>query len=652
MILKMQAIARRANSRHARTIVVLGMYSTTLVAALWTAFLLRFEFSVPEAQLRILRSTALWFIPIKLIVLLGIGQFSGLLSFFSIPDLRRLFLGLLGPAAAIAIAWHCGAAEHLPPRSVIAADLCLSFLGLSAIRLMLRTAREGCNRPDNATRAPEQRIAIIGAGHVGAALAKELLGKSGLGMRPVAFFDDAPAKWGSRVHHIPIVGPPENIFTERQNLRIQKVVIAMPSAPAKRIREIIQILQAARITFSTVPSMEQIAAGKLVSQLREVDIKDLLKRTPVQLNKNNIRQYLCGKVVMVTGAGGSIGQELSTQIAEFAPQQLLLLEQSEVQLFQIEQALIEKGFGNVIRALIADILDVPRMRQIFAEFHPAVVFHAAAHKHVPMMEYQPTEALKNNTLASARLADLALEFHVERFVFVSTDKAINPTNVMGASKRLAELYIQSLQRQHPHETRFMAVRFGNVLGSSGSVIPVFKHQIRAGGPVKVTHPDVMRFFLTIPEAVGLVLQSGAQGTGGEIFVLDMGEPIKIADLARMMIELSGLRPGQDIEIQFVGLRPGEKLFEEVRHDSENMVATIHPKILSFVSEPVPFYEISQFLDDLEQSLPTCSANRLKLLIKEQVPEYTPELASPGKAKEPAYTSDLGRTRAPLQNQLA
>jgi FlaA1/EpsC-like NDP-sugar epimerase len=328
---------------------------------------------------------------------------------------------------------------------------------------------------------------------------------------------------------------------------------------------------------------------------------------------------------MVTGAGGSIGSELCRQISAFNPKRLLLVEQSEVQIFQIEQELVERGFGGIVLPLVADILDQPRVRYIYNRFRPEVIFHAAAHKHVPMMELQPSEAIKNNTFATAFLTELSLEFNVDHFVLISTDKAINPTNVMGASKRMAEVFLQAFAAANPGKTKFMAVRFGNVLGSSGSVIPIFKKQIAAGGPVKVTHPDVTRYFMTIPEAAGLVLQAATQGMGGEIFVLDMGKPVKIVDLARQLIELSGFRPEEDIDIEFTGLRPGEKLFEELSHQGENITTTDHPKIMRFVTHPQPLDEVRLFLDQLHQELHTAEPDQIKLLLKKALPEYEPYL---------------------------
>ena len=616
-----------------RMLVVMVVYSLALAASLRLAYAIRFDFSVPEPQHNSLVHFGLWIVPLKLTLLLLIGQFAGLLSYFGIPDLRRLFLALSGSAVILAVLWSGSDGLLAPPRSVILTDLLLSFLVLSGIRLFFRLLRERRFNFWTKFNGRVQRVGIVGAGYVGASLARELLVKTGLGLRPVAFFDDDRQKWHTRLHDISVIGPAESLLEAAKNLKLDKVIIAMPSAPAKRIGEIVKILRRANLKFETVPSLDQLATGEVkVSQLRPVEIQDLLGREPVKLATENIRHILKGKVVMITGAGGSIGSELCRQIASFNPKRLLLIERSEVQMFQIEQELVGLGHQDVILPLVADILDLPRMRFIFEHYQPDVVFHAAAHKHVPMMESHPCEAIKNNAIGTAQVAELAQAYGVDRFVLISTDKAINPTNVMGATKRLAEIYLQALHASPPGGTKFMAVRFGNVLGSSGSVIPTFAKQIAAGGPVKVTHPEVTRYFMTIPEAVGLVLQSGAQGEGGEVFVLDMGQPVKILDLARQMIELSGLKPGEDIEIEFVGLRPGEKLFEELSHKTEDFMPTNHPKIMRFNSQPAALERMQEHLRELNADLHDAEPEQLKLALQRIVPEYKPFLES--KEKKP------------------
>ncbi len=611
-------------SRSTRIPAVVLIYTVGLVMSYWLAYQLRFDFGqlMTDADRHLFWKPAYWLIPLKLAFLLLIGQFAGLLSYFSVPDLRRLFFALLGASMVAGVIWWQTDGSAAPPRSVILADFLLSFLFISAIRLFCRLSRERYFHPRSSSEARSLRVGIIGAGYAGATLARELDVKKHLGLVCVAFFDDNPQKWGSSVHGIPVAGAPEEL--QEGNLKLDKVIIAMPSANGRRMREIVGLLQRSKISFETVPSLDQLATGKVkVSQLRPVEIEDLLGRDPVLLETENIRSILRGQVVLVTGAGGSIGSELCRQVASFAPTKLLLVEQSEVQMFLIEQELISLGCGHLIVPLVADISDLPRMQKVFETYQPQVLFHAAAHKHVPMMEAQPGEAIKNNSLATAQLGRLAVEFGVDRFVMISTDKAINPTNVMGATKRLAEIYLQSLYAHQGGRTKFMAVRFGNVLGSSGSVIPTFHKQIAAGGPIKVTHPEVTRYFMTIPEAVGLVLQSAAQGHGGEIFVLDMGKPIKILDLARQMIELHGLKPNEDIEIEFIGLRPGEKLFEELSHHSEDFLVTPHPKIMRFVSPPARLSVVNDQLMQLTLEINHLEADQLKMLLKKAVPEYQP-----------------------------
>ena len=608
-----------------RIFILTALYSGGLATSLWLAYLLRFDFSVPGNYYLLMLDQMIWLLPLKLGFLAAFGQFRGLLSYFSIPDLRRLFFANGLAAVLVLCSWYYFHGGMMPPRGVVLADFVFSLVGLASVRLLIRMFRERYHVAHQGA-ALQRRVGIVGAGFVGASLARELSSRRGLGLKPVAFFDDDEHVWGSQVHGIPVLGSVDELADRSRKLKLDLLIIAMPSVSPKRLRRIVALAQQLHLPFQTVPSTDQLATGKVkVSQLRAVEIQDLLGREPVRLETDNIRQILEKKVVMVTGAGGSIGSELCRQIAEFNPRQILLVEQSEVQLFPIEQELIALGFGEIILPVIADVCDLTRIEYIFQEFHPQVVFHAAAHKHVPMMESQPGEAIKNNTIGTARLAEIASKFAVQRFVMISTDKANNPTNVMGATKRLAEVFIQSLHAKIGGATKFMAVRFGNVLGSSGSVIPIFNKQIAAGGPVKVTHPEVTRYFMTIPEAVGLVLQSCAQGEGGEIFVLDMGQPVKILDLARQLIELTGLRPDEDIEIEFVGLRPGEKLFEELSSEGENMAPTHHPKIMRFVSQPRPFDGVQRFIEELAGQLDSGGHRQLKLLLKQGVPEYEPYL---------------------------
>jgi FlaA1/EpsC-like NDP-sugar epimerase len=608
--------------------VLLLLYAVELTASLWLAYALRFDFMIDSSYRQERLFVLLWLVPLQLILLGLFQQLTPLLGYFSTPDLARMFHALTIGSIVVLVVWIIGGTGFAPPRGVIALDFVLCLVGLTGVRLALRTLRESLTLPSKRERGRAKRVAIIGAGDAGAVLAHELTLKPGYGLDPVAFFDDDPRKLNSRVHGIPVLGLPEKLLAVCTKLDIQEAIIAMPSASAKRVGEIVRILRQAHLQCKTVPSLDQLALGQVrVSQLRDVEVQDLLGREKVELETENIRLSLQNRVVLVTGAGGSIGSELCRQIATYAPARLLLVDRAEPHVFQIQQELIGLGHGERITPLVADILDLPRMENIFSQFRPEVIFHTAAHKHVPMMEHQPGEAIMNNSLGTAQLADLACEFEVDRFILISSDKAINPTSVMGATKRLAEMYIQTLYASRPNQTKFMAVRFGNVLGSSGSVIPLFRKQIAEGGPVKVTHPNMTRYFMTIPEASMLVLQSAAQGTGGEIFVLDMGKPIKIVDLARQMIELSGLKPDEDIQIEFIGIRPGEKLFEEISHRGECFVPTTHPKILRFVSSPADWGELRKTLRRLRANLFQLDPDQLKQLLKEAVPEYDPHVNS-------------------------
>ncbi|HWQ90187.1 MAG TPA: nucleoside-diphosphate sugar epimerase/dehydratase [Clostridia bacterium] len=620
-----------------RAWLLLILYSLELMASLWFAYELRFDFMVETAAQQERLFVLCWLVPLQIGLLAMFHQLNPLLGYFSTPDLARMFHSLAIAAIVALVAWFIWGSGYAPPRGVIVVDFVFALVGLTGVRLAMRTMRETLTAPKGGETNRRRRVGIIGAGDCGAVLAHELSLKPGYGLQPTAFFDDDRRKWHSRVHDIPVLGSPEKLLNPEIREEIQEVIIAMPSAPAHRVGDLVRILKEARLPCKIVPSLDQLALGQVkVSQLRNVEIEDLLGREKVELEIENIRQILAGHVVLVSGAGGSIGSELCRQIASYEPKLLLLVERSEPQLFQIEQELIALGHRSRIVSLVANILDRDRMDAIFARYLPEVVFHAAAHKHVPMMESQPGEALQNNSHGTAQLADLALEHGVDRFVLISTDKAINPTSVMGATKRLAEMYVQGLSAANPEGTKFICVRFGNVLGSSGSVIPVFRKQIAEGGPVKVTHPDMTRYFMTIPEAVMLVLQSAMQGSGGEIFVLDMGKPVRIVDLARQMIELSGLEPDVDVRIEFMGIRPGEKLYEEITHKGENFVPTSHAKIFRFLAKPVNIPEFRKSLQDLEGQTNLAEPAELKKMFKKLIPDYTPFFPAPD-SETPAIT---------------
>ena len=617
-----QTVAHQA----VRAITLVVLYSILLGTCQYVAYGLRFDFTVPPEYQRekILSFLISW--PVNLGCLLCFRQFRSLLSYFSLPDLLRISGALLVANVAVYGLRYILAPNFLTPRGVVLINLVLGICVLSTMRLGLRMYRERVTPGKNLAGRPLQKIAIVGAGDAGATLAKEFLSSPSRGFRPVMFLDDDRSKHGHQIHGVPVVGPPEAVAELKEAGGLTKVVIAMPSASAKRIREIVMQMTQLGLKVETLPSMEELASGRVrVSRIRPVEVQDLLGRDPVNLDSDAIRSLITGKVAMVTGAGGSIGSELCRQIAALNPKRLLMLEQAEGSLFNIEQELNEAGYGAIAVPLIADVLDERRIRFILERYTPDVIFHAAAHKHVGLMERQPGEAVKNNTTGTRQLAELASAQGIATFVLVSTDKAINPTSVMGATKRLAEMHVQIIHHRPQNQTRFITVRFGNVLGSSGSVIPIFKQQIAAGGPVTVTHPDVTRYFMTIPEAVGLILQTAVLGRGGEIFVLDMGNPVKIVDLARNLIELSGLRPDDDIEIKFIGLRPGEKLYEELQHHTEQLQPTTHPRVLRFASPPFSEQWRQTCMCEIEERSGELEPNQLKQLMKKLVPEYRPFL---------------------------
>ena len=602
---------------------LLLVYSLILWLAFQLAYQLRWDFTVPDELKQQCASLIVAVVVCKLIFLHSFGQFKSVLSYFGLTDFGGVVFAMSAVSGLMLILWLWTVPSAAPPRGVILMDFVLSISLLSAFRLTLRVVRNWSASGQARTGVEARRVAIIGAGDVGEALAKDLLSRNGSGLRPVFFIDQDPVKIGRSVHGVPVYGPLDKLLKLGTEARINELVIAMTEPPPKLVRQVVELGRKIGATARIVPSLTQLASGQVkVDRSRPVAIEDLLGREQVNLNSAGIAELLHDRIVLVTGAGGSIGSELCRQILKHDPKQLVMVEQTEIALFEIEQELIGSGLGGRILPLIADVVDDSAIRAVFARCRPEIVFHAAAHKHVPLMERQPGEALKNNTLATANLTRLASEFGVERFVFISTDKAVNPTSVMGCSKRLAEKALQAQQRAPGNRSTFMAVRFGNVLGSSGSVIPTFKRQIAQGGPVTVTHPEMTRYFMTIPEAVGLVLQTATLGQGGEIFILDMNEPVKIIDLARQMIELSGYKPDIDIEIKITGLRPGEKLYEELRHSEECHAPTGHKRIFKLKNESAP-EDVAAWLVELRTVAASGDQRAIKQTMKRLVPEYTP-----------------------------
>ncbi|MFF2156247.1 polysaccharide biosynthesis protein [Paenibacillus chitinolyticus] len=466
---------------------------------------------------------------------------------------------------------------------------------------------------------PAQRTLVVGAGSCGVMFVKELAHNDSFMMKPVAFVDDDPYKQKLQLHGIPVMGNRLDIPRIVEEQRIDDIIIALPSVSKTQISDIINICKTTKARLKIIPHIQEYIQGKMAAnQMRDVQVEDLLGRDPIQTDLQNIADYVQNKIVLVTGAGGSIGSELCRQVAPFKPARLLLLGHGENSIYGIEMEM-RRLFPNLpIETVIADVQDRTRIADVFREFGPQVVFHAAAHKHVPLMERNPSEAIKNNVFGSKNVAECADEFGAERFVLISTDKAVNPTSIMGTTKRIAEMFIQSLDKHS--KTKFVAVRFGNVLGSRGSVIPRFKDQIARGGPVTVTHPEMVRYFMTIPEAVQLVIQAGAFAKGGEVFILDMGKPVKIVDLATDLIRLSGYEPNVDIDIEFSGIRAGEKLYEELLTSEEGMTSTMHDRI--FIGKPMNINrtELEFEMRRLERVLGS-DPEEIRALLQHLVPTY-------------------------------
>jgi FlaA1/EpsC-like NDP-sugar epimerase len=501
--------------------------------------------------------------------------------------------------------------------SVFLLDMAITFMLLAGIRMIIRLYYEEFRTVENQRL---KRFLIIGAGNAGEALLREILRMKMTEYEVIGFIDDDPLKKHIHIHGIPVLGNVNELPGICEERAIEEIAIAMPSATQTQLRHVIQVCKGTKIRFRMIPSITDIASGKLkVSQIRDVDINDLLGRNVVELDLDLIEKFLKNKIICVTGAGGSIGSEMCRQICNFGPKLLLLIEQAENPLFHIEREL-RKDFPDInIAAVICDIADKFRVDEVFSKYKPEVVIHAAAHKHVPLMETNPGESIKNNVVGTMNISDASNQFGVSNFVMISTDKAVNPTSLMGSSKRVAEMYIQELN--NTSNTHFVTVRFGNVLGSNGSVVPIFKKQIADGGPVTVTHPDMKRYFMTIPEASQLVLQAATMGTGGEIFVLDMGEPVKIVDLARELITLSGFKPDEEVEITFTGLRPGEKLFEELSIEGEGMIPTKHPKIGVWKNIPMDRRKLLEGIKELIEVAPMQDHAKVVEKVKQLIPEY-------------------------------
>lgn len=605
-----------------RTLRVIFLALVDLVVIQFSAFmalLARFDFSYTLLResmfLDALLRYAPWFTMLTVLIFIPFKLYSSLWEFASVDELLHILLA----AMAVAVLQFAAIVLNL-------VDLPLSFPMLNAMflavltvlfRFSYRMARSIARR--RSRRGVQARTMLIGAGSAGMQTLREFETSENSKNHVVCIIDDDPQKTGRYLNNVKIVGTRRDIAKAAQDYRVEEIVFAIPAAPTQQRKQILKLCQETGCKLKILPGISQLANGEVkVQKIRDVDVLDLLGRDSVQVDLSQIAEYLSGKTVLVTGGGGSIGSELCRQIAGHRPKRLVIFDIYENNAYDIQQELRRTHPGLELITLIGSVRDTERVNMLFETYRPEIVFHAAAHKHVPLMEDSPNEAIKNNVFGTYHVAKAADRYGTKTFVLISTDKAVNPTNVMGASKRICEMIVQTMANRSA--TKFVAVRFGNVLGSNGSVIPLFKRQIAEGGPVTVTHPDIIRYFMTIPEAVQLVLQAGAYANRGEIFVLDMGEPVRIDDLARNLIRLSGFTPDEDIEIRYTGLRPGEKLFEEMLMDEEGLRETANKLI--HIGQPIRISE-EHFLEQLAQLETACEQNspQIRALIARIVPTY-------------------------------
>ena len=601
-----------ATNFNPRTLVAV-LHDGLAAAAAWLlAYWLRFNLDLPREFLDYALVHLGWVVPLQAVAFWRFGLYRGIWRFASLNDLKRIVLAVAVATLLITLVLVMTRPAAIVPRSVLVLDPLLLVVLMGGNRLAYRAWKE--HRMSLALLTNRQPLLVLGAGSAAEGLIREL-GKS-REWRVVGLLDDAPRKQGRDIHGVPVLGRLEDVASLARKLEANHAVVAMPGASHGDRKRAAELCTAAELTVLTVPAFEDLVSGRVaLSSLRKIELDDLLGRDPVKLDESGLSQLIRDRTVLVTGAGGSIGSELARQVLRYAPRKLVLLDHGELALYQIEQEFSAKGAP--CEFIIGDVKDAALMEAVMAAHRPALVLHAAAYKHVPLMENANAwAAVKNNVLGTLVTARAARANGVEKFVMVSTDKAVNPTNVMGASKRLAEQVCQALQ---DGTTRFVSVRFGNVLGSSGSVIPKFRAQIEAGGPLTVTHPDITRYFMSIPEACQLVLQAGLMGEGGEIFVLDMGEPVRIADLARQMIVLSG-HTEEEIAIQYTGLRPGEKLYEELLADAEGTLPTPHPKLRIARARPVEGGLLDWLAAWLAAAEPRTETD-VKATLRRWVPEY-------------------------------
>jgi FlaA1/EpsC-like NDP-sugar epimerase len=615
--------------------LILSIDTLLLGAAYFLSYFIRFEGEIPPEAILNIKHTIWLTIPFKLIVFFMFNLYRGMWRYTSINDLINLIKATFVSSTIIILAILFLHRFEGYPRSIFVIDAFLTLFLIGGIRLLIRllirlvhqralTDIMGRFRFPYFQNKKEglKRLLIIGAGDAGEKILREFHNNPRLKYEVVGFVDDDPKKHGMHIHGVPVFGQIHQLSDVIKEHEVDELLIAIASATRKEMRRIVDACEKTGLKHKTLPGMGELIDGRLtVKSIREVTYEDLMGRESIRLEIDKIGQYIKDKSILVTGPGGSIGSELCRQIARFYPKNIILLDNTENNLYQIDLEL-QRDFPYLqYSPVLGDVVNQAGVKRVFSKYKPDTVFHAAAYKHVPMMELNPWEAILTNIKGTQSLLEVVKEFEVERFVFVSTDKAVRPSNVMGASKRVAELLTQCYN-SHFDKTRMMAVRFGNVIGSSGSVIPLFKQQIEKGGPITVTHPEVTRYFMTISEAVQLILQAGSMGEGGEIFILDMGRSIKILDMARDLIRLSGFEP-DDIEIKFIGLRPGEKLYEELITEGEGIVRTTHEKILALRGSPCDLNWLETQINELTELAEKQDVVGIKAKLKEIVPEYTP-----------------------------
>ncbi|HLE62196.1 MAG TPA: nucleoside-diphosphate sugar epimerase/dehydratase [Pyrinomonadaceae bacterium] len=598
---------------------------TILTTAFVLGYLIRFDFQPSEREIFKGFSQLPAVLLLQFVALYISGAYSFIWRYIGMAEIKAFIYAAVLSATPLVILRLAAPGSWVTlriPLSIIVIDTLVAFVGVLAIRVARRGFYEQFDRRRRLSKGKQEfkRVLLIGAGRAGVMTAKEIIARRGdTGLDIQGFVDDDPLKYKSRIQGVKVLGGIADLPVLVRKLNIDHVIITIAQGTRQQFRRILDVCEAVPVRVRTIPSLYEILQGKVeISRIRDIEIEDLLGREPVKLDVAHLNQFVGNRTVLVTGAGGSIGSELARQVAKFGPANLLLVERAEFALFNIDHELRKTWPNLKITPLVADVGDESRMRQILEEFRTHVVIHAAAHKHVPMMETNSCEAVKNNVLGTNLLGELCGQYGVDTFVLISTDKAVKPSSIMGATKRVAELVVQKLDKKYA--TRYVAVRFGNVIGSAGSVIPIFRRQIKSGGPVTVTHPEMKRYFMTIPEAAQLVLQAGAIGNGGEIFILDMGEPVRILDLAEQTISLSGLTPYLEMEIKFTGMRPGEKLFEELETTGERIAKTRHPKIFIGKIAPSPEGKIKKALAEMRAIVDYGDEHRLRALLSDLLPE--------------------------------